>query len=192
LTTEDPTGQDGRYAWASFGGQQALEDFPWFYSPYSNAWYEWNYRNDDAYYDALYLENITSNASMVYGEPHVMYLVTGDREFFRVDPPPDNILMIAEGAMSSGTCVERTRAHTITRNSGFGVEYQLSKTAHVRAMLHDAVGRQVGTLDVGEQGPGSHKLNWSTDGEGRKLGAGAYFVLLDTGTEQTRLKAVVR
>jgi hypothetical protein len=119
-------------------------------------------------------------------------LVTGSCGFFKVDPPPDETLMIAEGTMSSGVCAERTQAHVITRNCGFGVEYQLSKTAHVRAMLHDAVGRQVGTFDVGEQRPGSHRLSWSTDGEGRKLSAGAYFVLLDMGAEKATLKAVVR
>jgi hypothetical protein len=59
-------------------------------------------------------------------------------------------------------------------------------------MLHDAVGRQVGTLDVGEQKPGSHRLSWSTDFQGQKLRAGAYFVLLEIGTEEARLKAIVR
>jgi hypothetical protein len=109
-----------------------------------------------------------------------------------LDPPTDDsvIKWAAEGQLSSGTCAARTRARVITRSSGFGVEYQLSKTARVRAMLHDAVGRQVGLLDVGEQSPGLHRLSWSADGEGRKLSAGAYFVLLDMGKEQTRLKAV--
>jgi hypothetical protein len=51
---------------------------------------------------------------------------------------------------------------------------------------------QVGVLDAGDQKPGTHRLSWKQDREGRKLAAGAYFVLLDMGTEQVRLKAVVR
>jgi hypothetical protein len=47
-------------------------------------------------------------------------------------------------------------------------------------------------LDAGEQKPGSHRLSWNQDSEGRKLSAGAYFVLLDMSTEQIRLKAVVK
>ena len=37
-----------------------------------------------------------------------------------------------------------------------------------------------------------YRTSWDRDREGRRLSAGAYFVLLDTGTEQVRLKAVVR
>ena len=43
-----------------------------------------------------------------------------------------------------------------------------------------------------EQQPGTHRLSWSHDREGRKLASGAYFVLLDMGVEKTRLKAVIR
>jgi len=35
-------------------------------------------------------------------------------------------------------------------------------------------------------------MHWDRDAEGRKLSAGAYFVLLDMGKEIARLKAVVR
>ena len=67
-----------------------------------------------------------------------------------------------------------------------------SEQDRLRATLHDAVGRHVGILDAGEQQAGTHRLSWGQDSEGRKLSAGAYFVLLDIGTEQARLKAVVR
>ena len=43
-----------------------------------------------------------------------------------------------------------------------------------------------------EQQPGTHRLSWTSDGNGLKLSPGAYFVLLDMGKEQARLKAVVR
>ena len=41
------------------------------------------------------------------------------------------------------------------------------------------------------QQPGTHRLSWNQDRGGRKLASGAYFVLLDMGREQARLKAVV-
>ena len=69
---------------------------------------------------------------------------------------------------------------------------KVSNNSGADQTLHDAVGRQVGMLDAGEQKPGTHRLSWDRDNEGRRLSAGAYFVLLDTGTEQSRLKAVVR
>jgi hypothetical protein len=46
-------------------------------------------------------------------------------------------------------------------------------------------------LDAGEQKAGMHRLSWNHDQQGRKLSAGAYFVLLDMGTEQARLSAVL-
>ncbi|MBM3332204.1 hypothetical protein FJY68_10230 [candidate division WOR-3 bacterium] len=62
----------------------------------------------------------------------------------------------------------------------------------MRATLHDAVGRQVGCLDAGEQRAGVHRLRWDRDEEGRGLSAGAYFVRIDIGSEHATLKAVVR
>jgi hypothetical protein len=85
-----------------------------------------------------------------------------------------------------------TKAHAVTVRDGVRVEYQLPTSARVRATLHDAVGQRVGMLDAGEQKAGMHRLSWKSDQEGRELGAGAYFVLLHMGTEQARLKAVVR
>ena len=67
-----------------------------------------------------------------------------------------------------------------------------SKDARVRAFLHDAVGRRVSMFDVGEQKAGMHRLSWNCDQEGRKLNAGAYFVLLDMGVEKATLKAIIR
>jgi hypothetical protein len=72
------------------------------------------------------------------------------------------------------------------------VEYELPVATHVRATLHDAVGRQVGVLNVGEQTPGTHRLSWTRDNGGRRLSAGTYFVLLEISKERASLKAVVR
>jgi hypothetical protein len=85
-----------------------------------------------------------------------------------------------------------TKAHAVTVRDGARVEYQLPTSARVHAALHDAVGRRVSILDVGEQKAGLHQLNWNRDNDGRRLSAGTYFVLLSTGAEQFRLKAVVR
>jgi hypothetical protein len=195
LTTADPTGVVGSTAWASFGGQQAIDDCPWYYVP-GSGWYEHRVTKDppDPVYDSPYPENITFNASMVFGQPAWAYLETGSCGFFRFDPPSDDTIQkwIAEGKMSGGTSAVRTQARVITRNRGFGIEYQLNRTARVRAVLHDAIGRQIGMLNVGEQGPGSYRLSWSADGNGRKLSPGAYFVLLEIGTERAKLKAIVR
>jgi hypothetical protein len=62
----------------------------------------------------------------------------------------------------------------------------------VRATLHDVTGRLVGKLDAGEQMTGSHRLDLTRDADGQRLASGAYFVLLDMGTEQARLKAVIQ
>ena len=67
-----------------------------------------------------------------------------------------------------------------------------SERDRLRANPHDAVGRLIGALDAGEQQAGVHRLSWKADGTGLKLSPGAYFMLLDMGTEQARLKAVVR
>jgi len=88
-------------------------------------------------------------------------------------------LGIAEGPpqMSRGA-----KAHAITGHGGIEVEYQLSAAARVRATVHDAVGRQLGVLDVGSQQPGTHRLSWNQARGGRKFAAGAYFPSPDIGT----------
>jgi hypothetical protein len=97
-----------------------------------------------------------------------------------------------DGSQSSGSHVEVSHAHVVSRYDDIQVEYQLPAAAHVRVTLHDAVGRLVGVLDVGQQPAGVHKLSWKSNGRGKKLSAGAYFLLLDMGKEQARLKAVLR
>jgi hypothetical protein len=83
-------------------------------------------------------------------------------------------------------------ARVIAGHYSILVEYQLPASAHVRATLEDAIGRLVSTLDAGEQDAGLHRLSWTRDTEGRRLSSGSYFVLLDIGTEQVRLMAVLR
>jgi len=131
---------------------------------------------------------------MAAGISPYMYLIVGEDDeqsprnnFYRID-----LQKYLEGEQGTASAAGKTQAHAVSRYDGIEVEYQLPATARVHAALHDAVGRHVGTLDVGEQKPGVHRLSWDRDREGRKLNAGAYFVLLDMGAEQARLKAIVR
>ena len=106
-----------------------------------------------------------------------------------------HILRDVEGGVTEDPAAEPRPAATARpcpSSSGVLVEYELTAPAHVRAKLHDAVGRQVGALDAGEQAPGTHRLRWDRDADGRRLSAGAYFVLLDMGMEKARLKAMIR
>jgi hypothetical protein len=132
---------------------------------------------------------------MAYGANCNMYLIVVEDDqgyprnnFYRVDPPSG----LMDGGQSGAKSTGIAQTQVVTRFDAVEVEYQLPTSAHVRATLHDALGRQVGVLDAGEQQAGVHRLIWNTDGEGRKLSAGAYFVLLDMGAEQASLKAVVR
>jgi hypothetical protein len=62
----------------------------------------------------------------------------------------------------------------------------------VTATVYDAVGGQLAVLFAGVQPAGVHRLHWDAGTPDRRTSSGAHFVLLDMGTEQARLKAVVR
>ncbi len=99
---------------------------------------------------------------------------------------------IAEGKPNGIVPSARAKARVVFASDGVAVEYHLPAATRVRATLHDAVGRRIGVLDAGERKAGLHQLSWNRDQAGRRLSAGAYFVHLDMGKEQARLKAVVR
>jgi hypothetical protein len=186
LSTPEPVGEGGHYPWAAFGGE-GTSDYPYYLDVYHEP--DPNWTLFDPSNDAKFPEIIGSDASMVVGPNPYIYLTVGDNNFYRLDPPSLGF----DGGMAAGaTRTSDARAHSIARFDAVEVEYQLEAARHVRATLHDAVGRQVGACDAGEQTRGIHRLSWKRDCEGRKLSPGAYFVLLDTGTEQVRLKAVVR
>jgi hypothetical protein len=180
LATPSPT---GNYPWASFYGQ-STNDYPYYFDVFADPpdWVEFVVPGGG------FPEFIGTNASMTLA-PGYVYLAVGNRNFYRLDPPS---LGFDGGMAASATRPPTPRAHAVARYDAVEVEYQLPVAGHVRATLHDAVGRQVGTLDAGQQKPGVHRLSWNQDCDGRKLSAGAYFVLLDMGTSQARLKAVVR
>jgi DNA-binding beta-propeller fold protein YncE len=171
--------------------------------PWSNRIYLVNIFPDVNHNSALVVIDCATDSIIVPG-----MLATGD--FIRdiqLDPIRQRIFVVGADSycvyvlrdMQGGVAEEpapRPAASATARicpsSGGVVVEYQLSAAARVRASLHDAVGRRNGMLDAGQQNAGLHQLSWNRDQEGRKLGAGAYFVHLDMGKEQARLKAVVR
>lgn len=189
LTTHDPTGEWAKYPCAAFGGSDT-SDCPYHYHTDGDivGWVPFDTTGADPLWYSHFPEHLGSEASMAAGTEHMDYLVVGDHHFYKLEPPPES----RDGGQAGVTRNGKANAHVIANCNGIEVAYQLPASAHVRAMLHDAVGRRVGMLDVGGQKAGTHRLCWNRDHEGRKLSAGAYFVLLDMGKEQARLKAVVR
>jgi hypothetical protein len=195
LTTHDATEAGGLYPWAAFGGSDTSAD-PYYFDPtHSPHWVNFYQTSQDSLCSSRFPTQLNAGASMVYGTDNNLYLITGLENggspgdgFYRLQPPGS----IMDGSQASASRVEVARAHVISRYDGVQVEYELPVQAHVRATLHDAIGRQVGVFDVGEQTPGTHRLGWTRYNEDRSLSAGTYFVLLDIGAGQLRLKAVVR
>jgi len=73
------------------------------------------------------------------------------------------------------------------------LEYHLESVGRVDVAVFDPCGRRIKTLASERQMPGRHNLKWDrTDSHGTKVTRGAYFIVLNTGDEQARLKAVVR
>jgi hypothetical protein len=188
LTTHDPTGEWSAYPCAAFGDADT-SDCPYHYHTDRDTWVPFDTTDNDPLWYSHFPEPLGPEASMVGGTNHMDYLVVGDsNHFYRLEPPAEAREGGQAGVMQNGS----VNAHVVCGLDRVEVEYQLPASAHVRATLHDAVGRRVGALDADEQKPGVHRLAWNRDGEGRKLSAGAYFVLLDMGKEKARLKAVVR
>jgi hypothetical protein len=195
LTTHDATEASGYYPWAAFGGSDTADD-PYYFDPtQSPHWVSFYQSSQDSYYISRFSARLGAGASMVYGTDKNLYLIVGlddganpRNDFYRFQPPG----YVMDGSQTGVQRSEIVRAHVINRYDEVQVEYQLPASAHVRASLHDAVGRLVGSLDAGQQNAGLHQLSWNRDQEGRRLSAGAYFIHLDLGAEQARLKAVVR
>jgi hypothetical protein len=195
LTTHDATEANGLYPWAAFGGSDSADD-PYYFDPAQTPhWVNFYQASQDSYYNSRFPTRLGAGASMVYGTNRNLYLIVGldnggnpRNNFHRLQPPGS----VMDGSQTSVQRSEIGRAHVLSRYDDVQVEYQLPVSARVRATLHDAVGRLVGSLDAGQQNAGLHQLGWNRDQEGRKLSAGAYFVHLNMGKEQARLKAVLR
>jgi len=185
IVTDDACGGNKNKVWVAFGGSDHSDNLQ--YYAYGSGWTEWDQQA------GLFPQWLGPGASMAWGPNDLNYLIVGQdqggnarNDFYSVDPP------LYDGGLASAARPGDVRSHVISRFNDIEAEYQLPASACVRATLHDAVGRQVGALDFGEQTAGTHRLGWSRDSQGRKLNAGTYFVLLDMGTERARLKAIVR
>jgi hypothetical protein len=185
LTTNAAVGGDYRI-YAAFSHDD-VNDCPHNYVVALNTWSVIDNEDDDPTYNTHFTDNITWGSSMAIGADNLVYLTTGkDHMFYDVDVSP-----FSGGQQARVVPSGRTKAQAIMLHDGVEIEYQLPAAANVRASLHDALGRRVGTSDAGKQNAGMHRLCWKGDQEGRKLSAGAYFVMLDMGAEQVRLKTVV-
>jgi hypothetical protein len=148
-------------------------------------------------------QTIGPGGTVVLGTSPWTYLITGAEMspsyeptyyFYAIDPKYKKPKKDKDegGSQAGDVLAGSRRAQVIASHDGIEVEYQLPAAARVRATVHDAVGRQLGVLDVGSQQPGTHRLSWNQARGGRKLASGAYFVLLDMGSEKSTLKAVIR
>jgi hypothetical protein len=184
LVTHEATEQAGSTPWCTFGGS-GTSDYLWYYGHF--GWAEWEE-------GPTYLQWIGPGSSMAYGPDHHVYLIVGEdangdprNDFYRQQLP-----WAEEGPEAAATLDGKSPARVISSFDGISVVYQLRAPSRVRATLHDVTGRLVGKLDAGEQMTGSHRLDLTRDADGQRLASGAYFVLLDMGTEQARLKAVIQ
>ena len=172
---------------------ETTNDFPYSFYPDSLTGHQWKEHIIDStgggpLWSSRFPEKLKEGSSMIIGASYMDYLTTGvDHNFYGLEPggPSQREFYIEP--------TTRVKARVIgLLGKGIEVEYQLPAAACVHVVLHDAAGRRVGMLDAGKQKAGLHRLSWNCDQAGRKLSAGAYFVLIDTGTEQARLKTVVR
>jgi hypothetical protein len=148
-------------------------------------------------YAGEFPQSLGPGASLAYSVEsgvHYLYLIVGQdgngdprNDFYRQELPG-----FEGGGQAVSTHPASAPARLITGPDRVTVEYQLSAPAEVKATVFDAVGRQMGVLFSGPQPAGIHQLCWVIKASDRRTSPGAYFVLLDTGTEQARLKAVVR
>ncbi|MBM3332765.1 hypothetical protein FJY68_13120 [candidate division WOR-3 bacterium] len=195
LTSRDPvTGSPGWFAVAAAFGQTGSGCHPY---GYDDEWWEYP---DSAFED--FPRTLGPGATFVMGPDPWCYLTPGapyvggdpTKYFYAIDPERMKRKKHKDrgGSQAGDVHAGSRRAQVIASDHRIEVEYQLPATAFVRAALHDAVGRQVGVLDAGRQQPGTHRMSWNQDRGGGKLASGAYFVLLDMGTEKATLKAVIR
>ena len=196
ITTRTPVQDTMTPTMAAFGGE-THNDAPYIYKYLNSAghrWDPWDNDSPDSFYNSYFPGTVHSASSMVMGAGDTMYLTLGAysgeaHSFYWVHGPGYGD---GGGGQSVASVYGVSKAHAITSPDRIEIEYQLPVSGRVRVSLLDVLGRQVNKLDAGQQQAGTHRLSWVRDSEGRKLSAGAYFVLLDMGAEKARLKAVVR
>jgi hypothetical protein len=114
-------------------------------------------------------------------------------------PPPTNfykrVVQPGEEEGSMGRAAEGgqpTRAHITRTDCGVRLHYALAWSGTTEARVFDAAGRLVRTLFSGHQAAGEHTLDWDLSGAGgQRVGAGLYFVALDSEGGRTMMKVPV-
>jgi hypothetical protein len=76
--------------------------------------------------------------------------------------------------------------HPVSKSNGIAIDYEPNSPVRVTVKAYDATGRLVKNIYSGYQTAGFHRLIW------QPVSAGAYFIILDTGKEQAKLKVVVK
>jgi hypothetical protein len=94
---------------------------------------------------------------------------------------------------------DKVGAHPITieparpnpASGAMRIAWTLDRAGPVRLSVLDASGRRRRDLDAGTRGPGRHDILWDgRDDAGRAVGAGVYFVLLESGSRAWARKVV--
>lgn len=72
------------------------------------------------------------------------------------------------------------------------IRYSLARPCRVSIKIYDASGRSISTVVGTEQPAGFHELLWdATDGNGKQVNAGVYFITMDAGSFKATRKLVV-
>ncbi|MBN2410050.1 S8 family serine peptidase [candidate division KSB1 bacterium] len=72
------------------------------------------------------------------------------------------------------------------------VQYELTEPGYVTLKVYNTLGQQVRTLVDNEMSAGQHRVIWNgVDDYGRLVGSGLYFLVLDNGVQQHRLKIIL-
>jgi hypothetical protein len=81
----------------------------------------------------------------------------------------------------------RTPIQAAVNNGSLTVRYALTATAPVQLGVYDVMGRQLGTIEDGIRGPGTHEASWNLG----SMESGIYFVKLRTGGAAFTRRVVV-
>jgi flagellar hook assembly protein FlgD len=110
----------------------------------------------------------------------------------------DSAITFISGGVAEGTSmVYVTRLRGCTPNPlgrATTVSYELAHGGSVALSVHDVSGRLVRRLEDGYRSAGPHAVKWNgTDGHGRAVPAGVYFVRFSAnGVTQSRRLTLVR
>ncbi len=120
--------------------------------------------------------------SLVLNVPRMGLLVLGPTSLLEVGAAP------APPALRFG------RVGPVPARAGLTVGFALPRAARARLALVDVSGRAVATLLDGPLDAGEHSVRWDgLDGRGRRVGAGVYFLMLESeGARAVKRVPVVR